>query len=69
MNIKELVVKQYRDIIDIAAQKTLHLTTPPEGWLRTNRKALKMPAKIILERAGIKKVSYTVLKKQSLKEH
>ncbi len=27
---------------------------PPEGWLRTNRKALQMHAKLIMEKAGIK---------------
>lgn len=66
MNIKELVVKQYRDIIDTATQKVLHLTTPPEGWLRTNRKALKMPAKIILEKAGIKKSELYRIEKAEL---
>lgn len=54
MNIKEIVTKQYREIVDAATQKALFLKTPPEGWLRTNRKALKMPVKIILEKAGIK---------------
>lgn len=55
MEIKELVIKQYRDMIDAASEKILNLTTPPEGWLRVVRKALKMPPKVVLERAGIKK--------------
>lgn len=54
MDIKSLVVKQYREIIDAATQKITGLKTPPEGWLRTNRKALKMPAKLIMEKAGFK---------------
>ncbi len=54
MNIKSLVVKQYREIINIATQKISGLIIPPEGWLRTNRKALQMPAKLIMKNAGIK---------------
>jgi len=55
MNIKEVVTKQYREIIDSATKQVSRLTSPPEGWLRTNRKALKIPVKVILEKAGIKK--------------
>jgi predicted DNA-binding mobile mystery protein A len=54
MNIKSLVLKQYREIIAAATQKIVKLKVPPEGWLRTNRKALQMPAKIIMKKAGIK---------------
>ena len=54
MNIKSVVIKQYRQIIDTAQQQVSKLTIPPEGWLRTNRKALQMPAKTIMEKAGIK---------------
>lgn len=54
MNIKSLVVKQYREIIDAATQQVTRLKRPPEGWLRTNRKALQMPAKVIMKKAGIK---------------
>ncbi|MFT5758394.1 MAG: putative DNA-binding mobile mystery protein A [Alteromonadaceae bacterium] len=54
MNIKSLVVKQYRDIINAATQKITGIKVPPEGWLRTNRKAFQMPAKLIMEKAGIK---------------
>jgi predicted DNA-binding mobile mystery protein A len=55
MNIKSLVLKQYREIIAAATQQIVKLKVPPEGWLRTNRKALQMPAKIIMQKAGIKK--------------
>lgn len=54
MSIKLLVAQQYREIIDAATQKISGLMIPPEGWLRTNRKALQMPAKLIMEKAGIK---------------
>ena len=55
MSIKYIVINQYREIIDKATKTVAALATPPEGWLRTNRKALQMPAKLILENAGIKK--------------
>lgn len=55
MNIKEIVTKQYREIIDTATRQVSHLALPPEGWLRTNRKALKLPVRLILEKASIKK--------------
>ena len=54
MSIKYIVIKQYQEIIDAATKQISKLKTPPEGWLRTNRKALQMPAKIIIENAGIK---------------
>lgn len=54
MNIKLIVAQQYREIIDAATQQISGLITPPEGWLRTNRKALQMPAKLIMKNAGIK---------------
>jgi predicted DNA-binding mobile mystery protein A len=55
MSIKFIVINQYREIIDSASRKVLNLLTPPEGWLRTNRKALQMPVSLILQNAGIKK--------------
>ena len=55
MSIKEIVMKQYREMIDAATEKVLKLKVPSEGWLRTNRKALKIPASVILKKANIKK--------------
>ena len=66
MNIKEIVIKQYREIIDKASKTVTGLTNPSEGWLRTNRKALKMPAKIILKKAGIKKSELYRIEKAEL---
>jgi len=54
MNIKSIVVKQYREIINAAHEKISNLAVPPEGWLRTNRKALQIPAKLIMEKSGLK---------------
>jgi predicted DNA-binding mobile mystery protein A len=55
MNIREIVISQYREIIDAAIEMASKLKRPPEGWLRTNRKALKIPVSVILKRANIKK--------------
>ena len=66
MNIKLIVAQQYREIIDVATQKISGLITPPEGWLRTNRKALQVPAKLIMERAGIKKSELYRIEKAEL---
>jgi predicted DNA-binding mobile mystery protein A len=66
MNIKEIVTKQYREIIDGARSKVLSLIIPPEGWLRTNRKALKLPVKVILNKARIKKSELYRIEKAEL---
>ena len=42
MSVKTIVRQQYRTIVDGAAASNAGLGTPPEGWLRTVRKALGM---------------------------
>ena len=54
MSIKYIVIKQYQEMIDAATKHVSKFKMPPEGWLRTNRKALQMPAKVIMDNAGIK---------------
>jgi predicted DNA-binding mobile mystery protein A len=66
MNIKEIVTKQYREIIDGARSKVVSLKTPPEGWLRTNRKALKLPVNVILSKSRIKKSELYRIEKAEL---
>ncbi len=39
---KKIVLRQYRDIVDDAAQRAAPISIPAEGWLRTLRKALGM---------------------------
>jgi predicted DNA-binding mobile mystery protein A len=55
MKIQDLVIRQYRDIVDDAGDLAKQITPAPQGWLRTVRKALKMPAKVIMKYAGITK--------------
>ena len=54
MSIKYIVIKQYQEMIDASTKHVSKFKMPPEGWLRTNRKALQMPAKVIMDNAGIK---------------
>jgi predicted DNA-binding mobile mystery protein A len=42
MTVKKVARQQYRDIVDRAARHAVALRMPPEGWLRTARKALQM---------------------------
>lgn len=37
---KQIILHQYQDIVDKAAEQTSDLPMPPEGWLKTMRKAL-----------------------------
>lgn len=55
MNIKDLAKEQYERIVDKAYERACALRTPPEGWLRTTRKALGIPPKVIYRRLGISK--------------
>jgi predicted DNA-binding mobile mystery protein A len=52
MAVKTIVRKQYQRIVDNAA-KHATLQTPPEGWLRTVRKALGMSGAQLAERMGV----------------
>lgn len=60
MSLKNVVSAQYKAIVDEAAAVTGALRTPPEGWIRTVRKALGMSmvqlaAKLKVTRAFISK--------------
>lgn len=55
MSIKDVVQKQYEKIVDGAYERVNSVFTPSEGWLRTTRKALGIPPKVIYERLGITK--------------
>ena len=39
---KQIVIRQYQEIVDNAAKRIADLSVPPEGWLRTVRSALGM---------------------------
>jgi predicted DNA-binding mobile mystery protein A len=42
MKVKSLVNRHYRQIVDEAAERVQRVSRPPEGWVRTVRKAIHM---------------------------
>ena len=52
MGIKSIITTQYRQKVNQAASLVEKVTVPPEGWLRTVRKALGMSAAQLARRLG-----------------
>lgn len=52
MSIKKIVQAQYQSIVDRAVNKPEEQTVPPEGWIRTVRKALGMSGSQLARRLG-----------------
>ena len=57
MSVRETAKRQYRRIIDGAAEQIGSLKIPREGWLTTMRKALGMSAPQLARRAGVTKAA------------
>jgi predicted DNA-binding mobile mystery protein A len=53
MNIKTVVRQQYRSIVDGIASSAASIKIPPEGWLRTARKALGMSGAELAKKMGV----------------
>jgi predicted DNA-binding mobile mystery protein A len=53
MSVKNVVQQQYQRIVDAAATTLSGLSVPPEGWLRTVRKALGMSGPQLGKRMGL----------------
>ena len=53
MSLHKVVIKQYQDLVDKAAASTKEVSTPPEGWLCTVRKALNMPVSKLAKRLRV----------------
>lgn len=53
MSVKRVVLQQYQAIVGRAAGSAAALRMPPEGWLRTVRKALGMPGAQLARRMGV----------------
>jgi len=66
MSIKDIVSVQYQDIIDRAADQVRGLVTPPEGWLCTARKALKMSGAQLARRRGVSRAQVSKTEKNEL---
>lgn len=55
LNVKETARRQYVRLLDQAAQQTMILKVPKQGWISIMRKALGMSAPQLAERMGITK--------------
>lgn len=51
MSVKQAVREQYQATVDLARGANIH--TPPEGWIRTLRKALGMSGAQLARRMGV----------------
>lgn len=63
---KKIVMHQYQDIIDKAAAHTAGLSLPPEGWLKTMRKALGMSGSQLARRLGVSRSQIAQSEKNEL---
>jgi|SRR5580692_2649865 predicted DNA-binding mobile mystery protein A len=59
MSVKTTAQQQYRSIVNSAASTVAGLTTPPEGWLRTVRKALSMSGAELARKMGVTRARVT----------
>ena len=53
MSVKTVTQQQYRSIVDNAAVSFIDHKMPPEGWLRTARKALGMSGAEVARKLGV----------------
>lgn len=53
MNIQNTIIQQYQRLVDRASFSGSDLDLPPEGWLRTMRKALGMSGAQLARKMGV----------------
>lgn len=53
MNIQNIIIQQYQRLVDRASLSGSDLDLPPEGWLRTMRKALGMSGAQLARKMGV----------------
>lgn len=63
MSFKSIINKQYRDIVNKAAQQTSGLEVPSEGWLATARKALGMSVVQLAQRREVTRAQISKLER------
>lgn len=66
MVVKKIVISQYKGIVDRAATLVAGLKTPPEGWLRTVRKALSMSVVQLAGKLGVTRAQVSKTEKEEL---
>ncbi|MBL4580363.1 MAG: mobile mystery protein A [Gammaproteobacteria bacterium] len=53
MSVEKIVLSQYQDIVDRAAESVKGLRVPSEGWIRTVRKSFGMSGAQLARRKGV----------------
>ncbi len=53
MSIKEVALRQYREIVNRCMKGARNITVPKEGWLKVMRKSLNMSAPQLAKRLGV----------------
>jgi predicted DNA-binding mobile mystery protein A len=66
MDVKRAVRRQYQAIADRAASQAVKFRLPPEGWLRTVRKALGMSGAQLARRMGVTRARITAVEQSEL---
>ena len=66
MSLNNIVNRQYRNIVNKAAQHTAGLDVPNEGWLATVRKALGMSVVQLAARRGVTRAQIAKLERTEL---
>jgi predicted DNA-binding mobile mystery protein A len=66
MSVRGAALRQYQAIVDRAARQSDGLGPPPEGWLRTARKALGMTGADLARRMGVTRARITAAEQAEL---
>lgn len=66
MKMKQLVIHQYQNIVNAVAANGRNLGFPPEGWVRTVRKALGMSGAQLARRLGTSRALISQTEKNEL---
>jgi len=66
MSIKDIAYRQYQEIVDRAGYQMRESVVPPEGWLCTARKALKMSGAQLSRRLGVSRSQVSKTEKNEL---
>ena len=65
---KEIVLRQYQDIVDKAAKQLGDLTLPAEGWIRTVRNSIGMSGAQLARHLGLSRAQISQLEKSEQSE-
>lgn len=66
MGMKSIVIRQYQVMVDTAAESARGISQPPEGWVRTVRKALGMSGAQLARRLGVTRALVSQTEKNEL---